>query len=165
MSRPRTLLGALGAWETLRFLALFVLVISLLRTEVYDDPRLLLWLILIGSAHLPLIAAILIMVHDLDRYGPLLPVIRLAKIVEVLVGVLTLMGEIRGGEEHVLWLTFLGVPLPHRIVLLAIAAVDVGFLGLLATSAVRPGPRPSARTLPIDERPLFRESDVEDPGK
>ena len=164
MRRPRTVFGALGLWEALRFVALAVLLVALFRIEIEEDPRLVLWLILALCAHLPLIAAFLVLAHDPVRNAALVPVVRTAKAVSIFAAALTLSGEPRGETVHELRLTFLSGPVPHYLVLIVIICLDVVCMAVLLTGAIRPAP-PAGELPPPDSRPLYDARTVEDAGE
>lgn len=129
MSRSRAWAGLELAWELARFLGLFALLLLRFRATLTDDPTAVLWLLALGSPQLLVPAGLAFFLLSPRYRAPLLPFLRLAKILQLFPAVL--LASALPFSPGLPRLPFLRL-FPQRLVLvpllLAVCLLDLAFL-------------------------------------
>ncbi len=161
INKKKILLSA-SIWELLRFLLLFITVLVVNISIIRANRQSIFWLIILCSGSLIMPAGFLLLYYNEIKYGILLNLLRLGKILGLFSSLLLILLEPIGPVLQVVKLVFLPFPITPVILLLFITFFDLIFLGLLLSYRMQKQEPEISRSENLDSLPDFKETQVHD---
>ncbi len=162
MISKRKIFLAASIWELLRFFMLFITILVVNISIIRANRQSIFWLIILCSGSLIMPAGFLLFYYNEKKYGMLLNLLRLGKVLGLFSSLLLMLLEPMGPVLQVVKLVFLPFPITPVILLLFITFFDLIFLGLLLSYRMERQEPEINRGENLDSLPDFKETQVND---